>query len=61
MISKWVGILLMVLGAMMAWEYLWPLVMSLVVVFWQVLKLGVMLFIAFVGYRLWRQQRLSDA
>lgn len=61
MISKFVGIVLMVVGAMMAWAYILPLLMSIVVVLWQVLKLAAMLFVAYVGYRLWRQRSLSRA
>ncbi|MBT3605027.1 MAG: hypothetical protein HOE48_15315 [Candidatus Latescibacteria bacterium] len=58
MVSKWVGILLMAVGGLMAWAFVWPLMMSIVVVFWQVLKLGVVVFVAYVGYRLWRQRCL---
>jgi len=61
MFSKYVGIALMVIGGAMAWGYLWPLVFSVVTMVWQVFKLGVVLFVAYVGYRLWRQQYLQDA
>ena len=59
MLSKYVGIALMVIGGAMAWGYLWPLVFSMVAVVWQVAKLVVVLFVAYVGYRLWRQQHLQ--
>ena len=39
MLSKYVGIALMVIGGAMAWWYLWPLVFSRVAVVGQVAKL----------------------
>ena len=59
MLSKYVGIALMVIGGAMAWGYLWPLLFSVIGLVWQVAKLGTVLFVAYVGYRLWRQQHLQ--
>lgn len=61
MISKCVGIALMIVGGMMAWGYLWPLLASMMTLVWLVFKLGVTLFVAYVGYRLWRQRYMSNA
>ncbi|MFT5366709.1 MAG: hypothetical protein ACI8V2_001658 [Candidatus Latescibacterota bacterium] len=61
MVSKYLGIVLMLVGVMMAWGSLGPLLTNIVVVVWQVFKLSLMLFVAYVGYRLWRQRYLSGA
>ncbi|MGA1195607.1 MAG: hypothetical protein ACO36I_03785 [Candidatus Latescibacterota bacterium] len=59
MLSKYVGIVLMVIGGEMAWGYLWPLLFDVIALVWQVIKLGMVLFVAYIGYRLWRQQYLQ--
>jgi len=59
MLSKYIGIALMVMGGMMAWGYVWPLLTSMMTLVWLVVKLALTVFVAYVGYRLWRQQHLT--
>jgi len=56
MLTKCVGILLMVVGIGVAWDSLFPLLGEMVVVVWLLAKVLVMLFIAYIGYRLLRQR-----
>ena len=60
MISKFLGIVLMFVGGIMAWGYVWPLMTSVMTLVWLVAKLAVTLFVAYVGFRLWRQRYLAD-
>lgn len=56
MLTKCVGILLMVVGIGVAWDALLPLLSEMVLMVWLFAKVCVMLFVAYIGFRLLRQR-----